>query len=148
VANIVLSVGSTYDSSERVLLPPQAALVGVLAALPFALLVLVVFRDAFGTGVGAACLVSGAVSGATFGRLVAADPTWVRMLLAPVAAVVIGTPVGAGITLALSHVEWSLTDFFGWTAAGLILYSLPAYLVLALPAFALGVRLAQRITSR
>jgi hypothetical protein len=92
----------------------------------------------FATAISAASMVAGAVTGATFGRRIAARPTAAGVLFGPALAVVIGGPVG-GTTAWL--VSYRAYDPLGLTATGLLLYGLPAYVVLALPTFVFGIYL-------
>ena len=104
---------------------------------------------AFATTIAVAALASGAISGATFGRRIAAHPTLPRVLLGPALAVLVGAPVG-GVA---ASILLGYADPIRSTLVGLLLYGLPAYVVLALPTFLFGIyldrsgRLAALITA-
>jgi hypothetical protein len=132
--------------NPRTISPVAGAIVGAGSAAPFALLVLVVFLSSFppfAWAMASACVFSGAVTGATVGRSVATRPTGRRVAGAAGLAVLIGTPVGALVQTQLA----ATGNFIGSAIAGLMLYGLPAYLVLALPAFALGMAIARRVAA-
>jgi hypothetical protein len=121
------------------------AAVGVVSAAPFAMVVLAVFVwgfPAFAWPIATACVVSGGVTGATVGRRVAARPTGVRIAGAGALAVLLGIPVGVvGYTML-----WSTPyDFVSLALAGLVVYGLPAYILLGLPAFGLGLAITRRL---
>ena len=121
------------------------AAIGAASAAPFASLVLVVFLSgfpAFAWGVATASLFSGVVTGGTVGRRVATRPTTARIAGAAAVAVLIGAPVGAAVYSAL----WPTPsyDFATLAVAGLAIYGLPAYFLIALPGLVLGLAILRR----
>ena len=114
--------------------------VGFVASLPGVFVVAMLFGfvvPAFATTIAVAALASGAISGATFGRRIAAHPTLPRVLLGPALAVLVGAPVG-GVA---ASILLGYADPIRSTLVGLLLYGLPAYVVLALPTFLFGISL-------
>jgi hypothetical protein len=127
--------------------------VGLLASLPAVALVVALFgfqTPTFAAPFAAASLASGAVTGATFGRRIAARPMFSGVLLGPVLAVLIGAPVG-GVA---ASILLGYADPLSSTLVGLLLYGIPAYVVLAQPTFAFGIyldrsgRVARALTAR
>jgi len=123
----------------------RGAAIGFVAAVPFAVLPFVVTIQGaylgFATSIALAAVFAGTVTGATFGRRIAERPRLLTTVLGAALAVVVGAPVGGlAAALLVEHAPDPLTS----TVAGLVLYGLPAYLLLALPAFVLGLALAAR----
>jgi hypothetical protein len=126
--------------------------VGFVASLPAAFVVVAVFgllEPRFAASIAFPALTAGAITGATFGRRIAADPTAVRVLLGPALAVLVGAPVGGVVaSLLLGY-----ADAIRSTVVGLVLYGIPAYVVLAVPTFVFGIyldrsgRLAELVTA-
>lgn len=122
----------------------RGGLIGAVAAVPFAGLVLLVFiasMPGFALSVAGASVASGILCGATFGRRVAMKPRLATVIGGAGLAVIVGSPIGGVLATLLVD---GVTNPFTATLAGFFLYGLPAFLVLALPAFALGVWIVGR----
>jgi hypothetical protein len=120
------------------------ALIGVASALPFALLVAVIFGQnfpAFAVAIALACLSSGAITGGTVGRHAVARPTLWRIAGTAAFAVAVAAPIGTQAYMLLSSASGNLLF---WMISGLVIYSLPAFLLVALPGVTLGILMARR----
>ena len=118
----------------------EGFVVGLVASLPAAFVVAALFgfmEPGFAASIALPALVAGAMTGATFGRRIAADPSLAKVLLGPALAALVGAPVG-GVSASLLL---GYADPFRSTVVGLLLYGLPAYVVLALPTFVFGIYL-------
>jgi hypothetical protein len=124
--------------------PLVGGLVGLLSAAPFAYIIVgLAIRPEIVWMFALPCLVSGAISGATFGRHVAARPGFVRIAVASGLAALIGALLEVAAWMLFTHSP--VSDIPLGLLNGLTLYGLPVYFLVALPSFCLGVVLARRI---
>ncbi len=123
-------------------------LIGLASALPFALLVGMIFGQnfpAFAAAIALASLSSGAITGATVGRQAVTRPTLRRIAGTAAFAVAVAAPIGTLADMLLSGASGNLLF---WMIPGLVIYSLPAFLLVALPAVTLGILMARRFRTR
>ena len=120
------------------------ATIGIASALPFALLVALIFGQtfpAFTVAIALASLSSGAITGGTVGRHAVARPTLWRIAGTAAFAVAVAAPIGTQAYMLLSSTSGNLLF---WMIPGLVIYSLPAFLLVALPGVTLGILMARR----
>jgi hypothetical protein len=118
--------------------------VGLVAALPPALLALAVFTTPypwFAATVAVSCIGTGAVIGATVGRTLAMRPDPLGVLMVSAIAVAIGDLIAAPL-LALEAGPVNLLDFW---VGGLVVFGIPAFFFLSFPGVVIGIVLARRL---
>jgi hypothetical protein len=123
------------------------ALVGVAAATPFAAFIALVSASSyveFAAAIALACMSAGALTGATIGRSAARDPSVSRAAGAAAFAVLVGAPIA---TIAYLQLHNSPEGTIFWMIPGIVMYGLPVFLILALPAVTLGIFIARHVAA-